>query len=94
MPGKSGAKGRGHGGRPGLDNSTRTGEPVPGGGLPDDPGDRPPPMDPGGPMNMDGTPEVRGRTESSPGHLKKDAGAQSARDFAPGRMGRDRSGTS
>jgi hypothetical protein len=26
-----------------------------------------------------------GRSESSPGHLKRDAGEQSARDFAPGR---------
>ena len=30
---------------------------------------------------------ARGRSESSPGHLKKAAGAQSARDFAPGRSG-------
>jgi hypothetical protein len=30
----------------------------------------------------------RGRSESSPGHLKKAAGAQSARDYAPGRIGR------
>jgi hypothetical protein len=29
----------------------------------------------------------RGRSESSPGHLKKAAGAQSARDYAPGRTG-------
>lgn len=29
----------------------------------------------------------RGRSESSPGHLKKAAGAQSARDYAPGRIG-------
>jgi len=28
-----------------------------------------------------------GRSESSPGHLKKAAGAQSARDYAPGRTG-------
>lgn len=28
----------------------------------------------------------RGRSESSPGHLKKDAGARSARDFAPGNL--------
>lgn len=30
----------------------------------------------------------RGNSESSPGHLKKDAGARSARDYAPGRIGR------
>ena len=29
----------------------------------------------------------RGRSGSSPGHLKKAAGAQSARDYAPGRIG-------
>lgn len=29
-----------------------------------------------------------GRPASSPGHLKKAAGAQLARDFAPGRRGR------
>lgn len=29
----------------------------------------------------------RGRSESSPGHMKKAAGAQSARDFAPSRGG-------
>ena len=29
----------------------------------------------------------RGRSESSPGHLKQAAGAQSARDDAPGRIG-------
>lgn len=28
---------------------------------------------------------IRGRSESSPGHLKKVAGDQSARDYAPGR---------
>lgn len=28
----------------------------------------------------------RGRSASSPGHLKKDAGARSARDFAPGNL--------
>ena len=28
---------------------------------------------------------THGRSESSPGHMKRDAGAQSARDFAPGR---------
>ena len=30
-----------------------------------------------------------GRSASSPGHLKRAAGAQSARDYAPGRTGRD-----
>ena len=29
-----------------------------------------------------------GRSEDSPGHMKRDAGAQSARDFAPGRQRR------
>lgn len=28
----------------------------------------------------------RGRSESSPGRLKKDAGVRSARDYAPGRL--------
>ena len=44
-----------------------------------------------------GVPEQHGRSESSPGHLKKAAGEQSARDFAPGhggqapgQIGRDR----
>lgn len=32
--------------------------------------------------------DSRGRSELSPGHLKKDAGERSARDFAPGRTGR------
>ena len=30
----------------------------------------------------------RGRSDESPGHRKKAAGAQNARDFAPGRQGR------
>jgi hypothetical protein len=30
----------------------------------------------------------RGRSATSPGHLKKEAGAQSARDYAPGRTNR------
>jgi hypothetical protein len=34
-----------------------------------------------------GSPEGHGRSESSPGHLKKAAGAESARDFAPGHGG-------
>lgn len=102
MP-KGGAKDRGKGGRPGLDKATRKGEPVPGGGQigRDAAEDRPPPMDPGGPVNTDGAPDVtadgadaHGRSESSPGHLKKDAGAQSARDFAPGRAKRARTARS
>lgn len=95
---KGGAKGRGRGGRPGLDQATRKGEPVPGGGQMgrDAAENRPPPMDPGGPMHTDGTPDVdtdanvHGRSESSPGHLKKAAGARSARDFAPGQANRER----
>ena len=35
----------------------------------------------------------RGRSASSPGHLKKEAGAQSARDFAPGHLRRADRGT-
>ena len=35
----------------------------------------------------------RGRSEQSPGHLKKAAGAQSARDYAPGHVRRDDDGT-
>ena len=97
MP-KGGAKGRGQGGRPGLDKASRNGESVPGGSQMgrDGAGDRPPPMDPGGPMHTDGTPDVdteadvHGRSESSPGHLKKAAGARSARDFAPGQANRER----
>ena len=34
-----------------------------------------------------------GRSEQSPGHMKRDAGAQSARDFAPGRAGKAGRGT-
>jgi hypothetical protein len=30
----------------------------------------------------------RGKSATSPGHLKRDAGARSARDFAPGRLNR------
>lgn len=44
-----------------------------------------------------GVPEQHGRSEWSPGHLKKAAGEDSARDFspghggqAPGQVGRDR----
>lgn len=36
-----------------------------------------------------GRPDSPGRSEQSPGHLKKAAGAQSARDYAPGRRGDD-----
>jgi hypothetical protein len=39
-----------------------------------------------------GTEGGRGRSEASPGHLKKAAGAQSARDFAPGRGGQGPAG--
>lgn len=35
-----------------------------------------------------GRPESPGRSADSPGHLKKAAGEQSARDFAPGRADR------
>jgi len=35
----------------------------------------------------------RGRSEMSPGHQKQAAGAQSARDFAPGRNGKAGRGT-
>ena len=31
-----------------------------------------------------------GRSASSPGHLKREAGATSARDYAPGRAGQNR----
>jgi hypothetical protein len=40
------------------------------------------------PDDMDGPPDSlirHGRSDDSPGHRKKAAGAQSARDFAPGR---------
>jgi hypothetical protein len=76
MPGKSGAKGHG----PGDKWSGR-----------DNPSDRPPRMDPGASPGdeVDETlPDVHGRRDSSPGHLKKAAGARSARDFAPGRANR------
>ena len=34
----------------------------------------------------------RGRSESSPGHIKRDAGARNARDYAPGRLSRPAGG--
>ena len=34
-----------------------------------------------------GRPDSPGRSEQSPGHLKKAAGARNARDYAPGRAG-------
>ena len=47
-------------------------------------------MQRGGPMGHSGAQHAdatgRGRSESSPGHLKKAAGAQSAHDFAPGNL--------
>ena len=36
---------------------------------------------------------VHGRSEQSPGHLKRAAGAQSARDYAQGRTGKAGAGT-
>ena len=36
----------------------------------------------------DGLDDGPGRSAASPGHLKKAAGAQRARDFAPGRQGK------
>jgi hypothetical protein len=33
-------------------------------------------------------PESRGRSAQSPGHLKRETGVRSARDFAPGRLNR------
>ena len=46
--------------------------------------------DPGGalPRGIDDPAPGHGRSEQSPGHRKQDAGARSARDFAPGRMRR------
>ena len=90
MPGKSDAKGQSHGGGAGHGKSKGrewTGD--------DGPISEPPPIDQGGPMGPgedDGRPDYRGRSESSPGHLKKTAGAQSARDFAPGHTARNRPG--
>ena len=43
------------------------------------------PRDAGGGSSGRTTEASPGRSESSPGHLKRDAGEQSARDFAPGR---------
>lgn len=37
-------------------------------------------------------PGGRGHSESSPGHLKRNAGARNARDFAPGRLSRPAGG--
>lgn len=47
---------------------------------------------PGGGMRENvehGRPDTPGRSEQSPGHMKRDAGEQSARDFAPGHRDRD-----
>ena len=44
------------------------------------------------PDSTDTSERQRGRSESSPGHLKKAAGAQSARDYAPGRANDERGG--
>ncbi|MEO5705354.1 MAG: hypothetical protein ABIR64_10255 [Candidatus Limnocylindrales bacterium] len=45
------------------------------------------------PNRTDGGETTHGRSESSPGHMKKAAGAQSARDFAPGNLRRADRGT-
>jgi hypothetical protein len=45
------------------------------------------------PSSTDGGALGRGRSESSPGHLKRAAGAQSASEFAPGRTGKTGRGT-
>ena len=99
MPGKGRNTGQGHdaGARPdkAKDRDDWTG----GGG-----GDRldgddtislPAPIEQGGPMGAgddDVHPDHRGRSESSPGHLKKTAGAHRAREFAPGHTARNRPG--
>lgn len=45
-------------------------------------------LDPPDPDGPDQGASGRGRSEQSPGHLKKAGGAQDARDFAPGRRRR------
>jgi hypothetical protein len=77
MPGKGNAMGKG--GRP-ADQDRHGGPMGHEGPMGDDGNGEPDVLDHGGPG--------RGRSESSPGHLKKAAGAQSARDYAPGRVGR------
>lgn len=87
MPGKSGARGQGHGGaghgkpkRDWMGDDGRLSEA--------------PPIDQGrplGPGENAGRLDNRGRSESSPGHLKRTAGARSARDFAAGHTDGSRS---
>jgi len=79
MPGKNGSKGRGQG-------STDHGPMGHGGGNKHEgqDGEIGQHVD-NTPNTTDQSEKLRGRSESSPGHLKKAAGAQSARDYAPGR---------
>ena len=44
-------------------------------------------MDVGGSSPGRGRPESPGRSDSSPGHVKKEAGVTSAEEFAPGHTG-------
>ena len=80
MPGRNGSKGRGRG-------STDHGRPTGHGG-----GNKREGQDGEIGQHVDTTPnstdrseQQRGRSESSPGHLKRVAGDRSARDYAPGR---------
>lgn len=84
MAGKG--QGRGHGGGQGHGREQRHDD-NPGGGMrpeeQDGPIGRSGDSDPVGTDDLDRGP---GRSDDSPGHRKKAAGAQSARDFAPGRQ--------
>jgi hypothetical protein len=77
MPGKAKAGGRGQGHGQGQGGEHGQGH---GGGV-----DRDERGDSGG--TDYGRPDSPGRSEWSPGHLKKDAGADSASDYAPGHGG-------
>lgn len=82
MAGRGRGQGHGHGQGPGAPERADQHPGGPFGGANDGTDDAP---EQGGigQSQMD-----RGSSEQSPGHLKKAAGAQSARDFAPGRARR------
>lgn len=73
MPGRGQGQGRRGGGTAGKHGRGRAGKE-----------ERSAPTEP---SMQDGDASSRGRSEMSPGHQKKAAGAQSARDFAPGQEG-------
>ena len=85
MPGRGNGEGRGRGNAHGRGGGHGTG--LPADGPMDRDESRPIDGDMPGDRN-DGAGGGHGRSELSPGHRKQAAGAQSARDFAPGRAGR------